>query len=244
MSKTAICTGISGAIGGSIAKALAKEGYDIVGIYNKSEQSARAVMQEIESYGAKCELFQCDFSDSVATDKLGYTIYNIYTNIDLLINCAGVASFGLFDNFSADEISRVIDINLKSSLLITRPVVKRMLEKKSGSIINISSMWGEVGASCEVIYSTAKAGLIGFTKALAKEISPSGIRVNCITPGLIRSDMNSTLTGEDLQAVVDETPLGRMGEPEDIAKAVLFLASDKASFITGEVLKVNGGLII
>lgn len=244
MAKLAICTGISGAIGGSIAKALAKEGYDIVGIYNKSKQSAKAVMQEIEEIGSKCELYCCDFADSQAVDELSYTIYNIYSKIDLLVNCAGVASFGLYDNFTSDEISKVIDINLKSALLLTRSVVKRMLERKSGSVINISSMWGEVGASCEVIYSAAKAGLIGFTKALAKEVSPSGIRVNCITPGLIRSDMNSSLTGEDLQAVVDETLLGRIGEPEDVANAVLFLASDNASFVTGEILKVNGGLII
>lgn len=244
MEKTFVISGFSGAIGSQIAREAAKSGYNIVGIFNKSESKAQFIQNEISALGIRCDIFRCNLNDDNDISRLCDILNESYDTVDVLVNCAGIASFGLFDNFSVDEINRVLNINLKSALMLSQVCIKKMLSRKSGCIINISSMWGEVGASCEVIYSAAKAGLIGFTKALAKEISPSGIRVNCITPGLIESDMNSSLSGEDLAAVVEETPVGRIGYPSDVARAVMYLSSDDASFITGEVLRVNGGLVI
>ena len=167
-----------------------------------------------------------------------------FGSIDVLINNAGVASQGLFTDISEIEWSEIMDVNLNGVYNVTQAVLPYMIRQKSGSIINISSMWGQVGASCEVAYSAAKAGVIGMTKALAKEVGPSGIRVNCIAPGLIETGMNSELTLEDVAAIVDETPIGRIGSTNDVASSALFLASDDSSFITGQVLGVNGGYII
>ena len=167
-----------------------------------------------------------------------------FGRIDVLINNAGVASQGLFTDISDIEWNEVLDVNLNGVFNVTQAVLPYMIRQKSGSIINISSMWGQVGASCEVAYSAAKAGVIGLTKALAKEVGPSGVRVNCIAPGLIETGMNQELTLEDVAAIVDVTPLGRIGSTNDVASSALFLASDESSFITGQVLGVNGGYII
>ena len=163
---------------------------------------------------------------------------------DVLINNAGVSSQQLFTDVTEEEYDRIMDTNLKGPFLCTKEVLPGMIYRKSGCIINISSMWGQVGGSCETIYSASKAGLIGLTKALAKEEGPSGIRVNCIAPGVIDTKMNAMHSEETMQALKEETPLERIGTPQDIANAALFLASDQASFITGQVLGVNGGMII
>lgn len=244
MNRYLLCSGMSGAIGSEICRIFANNGYNIIGIFNKSDSIAESVQEEILKLGAECDIYKCNLANSDDIEDLTGRLSAKYSYIDTLVNCAGVASFGLFDTFSVNEIEKVLNINLKSTILLSQFAVKKMLPIKKGSIITISSMWGEVGASCEVIYSASKAGLIGFTKALAKEVSPSGIRVNCITPGLIQSDMNSALCEEDLAVIIEETPLQRIGMPSDVASAALFLASENASFITGEVLKVNGGLVV
>ena len=163
---------------------------------------------------------------------------------DLIVNNAGMEGSGLLQDVTVAEWNRIIDTNLRGAFLVTRAFVPGMVSRKSGCIINIASIWGEVGASFESVYSAGKGGLISFTKALAKELGPSGIRVNCISPGCINTRMMDEYTEEEKAALIDETPLGRIGEPEDVANAVVFLASEKASFITGQDLGVNGGFVI
>ena len=164
--------------------------------------------------------------------------------IDVLVNNAGIAQSALMSDITDADYADMINTDLSGALYCCRQAIPYFLRNHSGAIVNVSSMWGEVGASMEVHYSAAKAGLIGLTKALAKELGPSGVRVNCVTPGMIDTDMNKGYTKDDIRAIVDETPLGRIGKPEDVAEAVFFLASDKASFITGQVLGVNGGYVI
>ncbi len=165
-------------------------------------------------------------------------------SVDVLVNNAGISSQKLFTDITDDEWKRTIGVNLDGVFYCCRNALPYMIRQKSGAIINIGSMWGEVGASCEVHYSASKAGVIGLTKALAKEVAPSGVRVNCIAPGVVMTDMMSDFDDTTIEELKDETPLGRLGTPEDIAAAVLFLASDDASFITGQTLGVNGGFII
>lgn len=165
-------------------------------------------------------------------------------SVDVLVNNAGISSQKLFTDITDDEWKKTIGVNLDAVFYCCKNALPHMIRQKSGAIINISSMWGEVGASCEVHYSASKAGVIGLTKALAKEVAPSGVRVNCIAPGVIMTDMMSDYDDKTINELKDETPLGRLGTPEDIAAAALFLASDDASFITGQTLGVNGGFII
>ena len=162
----------------------------------------------------------------------------------MLVNNSGISEINTFDSVSPENADRILNINLKGTLNCSRAVLPDMIRNKSGVIINISSMWGECGASCEVDYSASKAGVIGFTKALAKEVAPSGIRVNCISPGFILTDMNRNFSDEDLKLIKEDIPLGIFGTPENIADSVIFLASEKASFITGQILGVNGGMVI
>ena len=163
---------------------------------------------------------------------------------DVLINNAGISEIELFTHISGEVSDRILNVNLAGAMNCSRAVLPGMINRKSGCIINISSMWGQVGASCEVDYSAAKAGLIGFTKALAKEVGPSGIRVNCVSPGFIMTEMNSRFSAEDLELIRDEIPLGTFGRPEQVADAVAFLASHRAEYITGQILAVNGGMVI
>ena len=167
-----------------------------------------------------------------------------YGFIDTLVNNAGIAQQKLFTDLTDEDWQAMIDVNLGGTFRTCRAALPEMIRQKRGTIINISSMWGQVGASCEVAYSAAKAGVIGLTKALAKEVAPSGITVNCIAPGAIRTPMLDCFTEEDLAALAEETPVGRIGTPEDVAAACVFLASDGARFITGQVLGVNGGFVI
>ena len=174
-----------------------------------------------------------------------FEIISKFGKIDLLVNNAGVSRIDLFDAIPDEFSKNILNTNLGGTLNCSRAVLPYMLSKKSGNIVNISSMWGEVGASCEVDYSASKAGIIGFTKALAKEVGLSGIRVNCVSPGVILTDMNlKTLSEDDLNALKEETPLGTLGSPDDVAEAVYFFASEKSRFITGQILGVNGGFII
>ena len=244
MSKTVLITGASKGIGATMAIRFADKGYNVVMNYNKSVQSAIILQKSLNESGYSVTSFQANVRNRLDVDLMVKETIERFGSIDILINNAGISSQGLFTDLSEIEWSEVMDVNLNGVFNCTQAVLPYMINNKSGVIINVSSMWGQVGASCEVAYSAAKAGVIGLTKALAKEVGPSGIRVNCIAPGLIETGMNSELTLEDVAALVEDTPIGRIGSTNDVAEAALFLASDEASFITGQVLGVNGGLVI
>lgn len=233
--KKALITGGAGGIGEAICRRLAADGYYVYINYNNSKEKAEKLASEIDGQAVRF-----DISDNGAVRN---AIENI-GHIDLLINNAGISEIDLFTSIKQENADKILDINLKGTLNCARAVLPSMINKKSGNIINISSMWGQCGASCEVDYSASKAGIIGFTKALAKEVAPSGIRVNCIAPGFIMTEMNSRFSEEDLKLIRDDIPLGIFGEPRHIADAVAFLASDQAEYITGQILAVNGGMVI
>lgn len=243
MKKVMLITGGSRGIGAAIAKKAACEGYTVLLNYKSVDDKARAVCDEISSFGGVCRLCKADVSSSEAVEGLK-NIVDSYGGVDVLVNNAGVSSFSLLMDLSEDEWDRTFDTNVKGAFLVSKLCLPHMVRKKSGCILNISSIWGLVGSSCEVHYSASKAALIGMTKALAKEMGPSGIRVNCIAPGVIDTEMNSALTDEDIAQLKDETPLERIGHADEIADTVLFLASDKAAFITGQVISPNGGFVI
>jgi len=242
--KVAVVTGATGGIGSEICRVLAKNGYSIAALYNKSADKAANLKAELETLGCDCEVYSVPVENKVFVKNTFDEILRRFKHIDLLVNNAGIAQSKLFCDITEDDFDRMVDVNLKGVFNCSQSALCDMLKRQCGNIINISSMWGQVGASCEVHYSAAKAGVIGMTKALAKEVSPSGIRVNCVAPGVIDTEMLSSYSKEDLDNLAQETPLLRIGTPTDVANAVLFLASDASSFITGEVIGVNGGFII
>lgn len=244
MNKTVLITGASKGIGAATAIRFAEKGYNVVMNYNNSVQSALILQKSLSESGFKVIAYQANVRNRLDVDLMVKETIERFGSIDILINNAGIASQGLFTDISEIEWNEVVDVNLNGTFNCAQAVLPHMINKKSGCIINISSMWGQVGASCEVAYSAAKAGVIGLTKALAKEVGPSGIRVNCIAPGLIETGMNQELTLEDVAAIVDQTPLGRIGTTNDIANTALFLASEDASYITGQVIGVNGGFVV
>lgn len=233
----ALVTGGSKGIGEAICKQLANDGYTVIVNYNSSKINAQKVAKDINGYSYKADVSNLQ---EVKT-MVDYIIQN-FGSIDLLVNNAGISVVGLFHQVSKEDAKRILDINLNGVLNCTSEVVKHMISKKSGSIINISSMWGEIGGSCEVHYSATKSAIIGFTKALAKEVGLSGIRVNCVSPGVIDTSMNSHLSQEDLNSLKEEIPLYRLGTPQDVANVVSFLASSRASYITAQDIAVNGGI--
>ncbi|MCD8005887.1 MAG: SDR family oxidoreductase [Oscillospiraceae bacterium] len=241
--KVALVTGGSRGIGAAAAVELAKLGYAVAVNYKTNFEAAESVCKEIRDSGGIAMAFQADISDPEALDRMFDSIHDELGEISVLVNNAGVAYIGLLQDMSDEEIKNLSGVNLMGAMLCTKRAVPEMIKRHDGVIINIASMWGEVGASCEVVYSACKAGIIGFTKALAKELGPSGIRVNCVSPGVIDTDMNSELTDKTISELCEETPLLRIGTPADVGKAIAFLASDKASFITGQVISVNGGII-
>lgn len=244
MNKTAIITGASKGIGRQMAKAFAENGYNLLINYNNSKKEAEELCQQLNSKGIIAYAYKADVSDRKQVDFMVEFCIKRFKNIDLLINNAGVAQSILFTDITQDDWKRMIDINLTGVFNCTQSVVKYMISEKKGKIINISSIWGMVGGSCEVHYSTVKAGIIGFTKALAKELGPSNIQVNSIAPGVIQTDMLKGLNDKDLEELKYDTPLMRLGTADDIAECALFLASDKADFITGQVISPNGGFVI
>ncbi len=244
MSKTVLITGASKGIGANLAIRFAEQGYNVVMNYNNSVQSAIILQKSLSESGYNVIAFKANVKNRLDVDLMvKETIYR-FGSIDILINNAGVAHQSLLTDLSEQDWNNIIGINLTGTFNCTQAVLPHMINQKSGTIINISSMWGEVGASCEVAYSAAKAGVIGFTKALAKEVGPSGITVNCITPGLIETAMNQNMTIEDTAAIIDATPMGRIGTTNDVAATALFLASEEAGYITGQVIGVNGGYVI
>ena len=242
--KTAVITGASRGIGKKIAEVFAKNNYNVIINYNNSYSDANELKNRIVSAGGNAEIFKCNVSDySEAKSLIAFCIEK-YGQIDVLINNAGISEIKLFTDITPDDWNKMITTNLTGVFNCTSCAVKEMLKNKSGNIINISSMWGQVGASCEVHYSAAKAGVIGMTKALAKELGLSGIRVNCISPGVIETDMMKGFTPEELDSLKEEIPLNRFGSSEDVAELALFLASDKARNITGQNFATNGGMVI
>lgn len=239
MYKTVFITGGSRGIGACAVKKFAKSGYRVAFSYLNSEKEAKILENK---YGALA--VKSDISDSEQVDKAIEKVEKAFGSVDILVNNAGIDEFALVTDITDEMWKKMIDTNLSGAFYACRRVLPSMIHKKDGIIINISSMWGEVGASCEVHYSVSKAGLIGLTKALAKEVGPSGIRVNCITPGVVDTDMNKNLTGDDVKSLISDTPLGKIASPEDIVGVMEFLASDSSSFITGQIIGVNGGFII
>lgn len=233
--KKALVTGGAGGIGEAICRRLAADGYFVYVNYAHSVEKAKKIAEDI---GGDAICF--DVSDVNAVKEA----FSIIGKLDLLVNNAGVSDVDLFTSISQDSADKILNINLKGAMNCARAALPHMINEKSGNIINISSMWGQCGASCEVDYSASKAGMIGFTKALAKEVAPSGIRVNCVSPGFIMTEMNSRFSDEDLELIKEDIPLGIFGEPRHIADAVAFLASGSAEYITGQILAVNGGMVI
>lgn len=242
--KTVLITGGSRGIGRAAAYAFAGAGYGVAVNYNNSAEKAAGLCRELEKFSVKALPFKADVSDKRAVEKMCAEIEKSMGGIDVLVNNAGIAEQALFTDITEEMWDRMFAVNVKGAYNCTQAVLPRMIREKCGRIVNISSMWGISGASCEVHYSASKAALIGFTKALAKEVGLSGITVNCVAPGVISTDMNGSLTPEVLAELKEETPLNRLGTPEDAANAILFLASEKAAFITGQILSVDGGFIL
>lgn len=237
--KTVLITGGSRGIGRAMVELFASNGYSVAFTYKKSESEAKILAEATGAIAIYADsASESDVIEAVAkaSELLG--------GIDCLINNAGVSSFSLFTDLTLDDWNEHLRVNLTGAFLYSKAVIPHMVARKSGRIINITSMWGITGSSCEVHYSTAKAGLIGMTKALAKELGPSGITVNAIAPGLIDTDMNAALSKDDIRSIEDETPLMRIGKPCEVASAALFLAGEGGSFITGEVVNVSGGYLI
>ena len=244
MSKTVLITGASKGIGATRAIMYAEKGYNVVMNYNNSVQSAILLQKSLKESGYSVIAYKANVKNRMDVELMvKETIYR-FGSIDILVNNAGISNQGLFTEISEQDWKDVMGVNLDGVFNCCQAVLPHMINQKSGTILNISSMWGEVGASCEVAYSAAKAGVIGLTKALAKEVGPSGITVNCIAPGLIETSMNQNIAVEDLEQMIVNTPLGRMGTTNDIAAAALYLTSDEAGFVTGQVLGVNGGYVI
>lgn len=241
--KTALVTGGAKGIGAAVCRALAKDGYNIALNFNTSENEALRLKNEL-SVITSVEIFKADVSDSAEVKKMFSEIENVFGGVDVLVNNAGISEQALFTDITDEMWQKMIGTNLTGAFNCCRCALPYMIREKSGSIINIASMWGEVGASMEVHYSAAKAGLIGLTKALAKEVGLSGITVNAVSPGVVLTDMMAQFSDEDKKVLADETPMGVLGTPEDIASAVSFLASEKARYITGQVVSVNGGFVI
>ncbi len=242
--KNVLITGASRGIGAACAKKFAEKGFRVLANYHASPERAKALCASLQNLGQEAIAFGADVSDSCQVRQMFESIENRFGGVDILINNAGIAQQKLFTDITEQDWDRMFGVNIKGMYLCCRQALPYMIHKKSGSIVNLSSMWGITGASCEVHYSASKAAVIGFTRALAKEVGPSGIRVNCVAPGAVDTDMNATLTEEDLALLREETPLGAIGKPEEIAESVFFLATDLSRFTTGQILSPNGGLVI
>ena len=243
MKPTVLITGASRGIGLATAKLFAAKGHPTVLNYNRSREPALETTREINASGGIALAVKADVSQPDEVAAMFREVKEQLGGVDILVNNAAVARQSLFTDVSYDEWKNTFAVNVDGMFLCCQEALPHMLQRHSGSIINLSSMWGQVGASCEVLYSAAKSAVIGLTKALAQEVGPSGIRVNCVAPGVIDTEMNSHLSPDDLRALVDNTPLMRLGTPEEVAGAIYFLASDNASFIAGQVICPNGGYI-
>lgn len=239
MSKTVIVTGGSRGIGAAIVRKLAESGYNVILNYNKSEEIAKYIKEELTAKGYNVEIFKADVSKREQVKNLVDFTIEKFKTVDVLINNAGISQTKLFTDITDEDWNNMINTNLNSVFYVSQEVLPYMINKKEGLIINISSIWGSVGASCEVHYSVAKAGVDAMTKSLAKELGLSNIRVNSIAPGIIDTDMNKYLSEDEKKEIKEEIPLGKIGMPEDIAKCVKWLIED--NYTTGQVIRIDGG---
>jgi 3-oxoacyl-[acyl-carrier protein] reductase len=244
MDKNVLITGASRGIGRAAAELFAREGYGVAINYNSSAGEARSLADALQSKGRHAAAFKADVSDMEQVSAMTEFCETEFGHIDVLINNAGIAQQKLFTDLTAEDWNRMFAVDVTGVFNCCRCLLPAMIRRHSGKIINVSSIWGICGASCEVHYSAAKAAVIGLTKALAKEVGPSNIQVNCVAPGIVDTKMNAALTQDDKDALCDETPLGRFGSPDDIAAAMLFFASPSSNFITGQVISPNGGFVI
>lgn len=242
--KTALITGASRGIGKACAIKLAQDGYNIVLNYAQNTAAAQEVAATITHLGAQVLICQADVADETQVAQMFAQANETFGGVDLLVNNAGICNSQMFTDFTLAEWNQVFAVNVGGAFNCSKAAIPYMVHQKKGKIINISSIWGQVGASCEVAYSASKGAIDAMTKALAKELAPSNIHVNAVSPGVILTDMNGDLTAEDMSALERATPLGCIGSPEDIAATVAFLASHNANFITGQIISPNGGFII
>lgn len=237
--KTVLITGGTKGIGKAIALEFLQQGYEVILNYLRDEENALATQEEFNMLGYCPVLMRADVSDEEQVKEMFREVYRIYGKIDVLVNNAGISLVRVIQDITLEDWERVIGVNLRGVFLCCREVTTSMVCNGGGSIINVASIWGEVGASCETVYSASKGAVIAFTKALAKELAPSFVRVNCVSPGVIDTQMNAHLSEGEMQDLISQIPLGRLGTGEDVAKACVYLAEN--GYVTGEVLSVGGG---
>lgn len=242
--KYALITGASGGIGAATARAFAQAGYGVAIHAHRNVDKLHALSQELSALSVPVLEVCADLSDPVQAKTMVDNVLEKFCQLDILVCCSGLSHVGLVTDIDPQQWRTLFGVNVDGMHYCCQAVLPHMVHRKEGCILTVSSMWGQVGASCEVAYSATKGAVIAYTKALAQEVGPSNIRVNCIAPGVIATEMNAHLSPEDLEALADETPLGRIGTPEECASCALFLASEGASFVTGQVLAPNGGLVI
>ncbi|MBO7186767.1 MAG: SDR family oxidoreductase [Clostridia bacterium] len=243
MAKTVLISGASRGIGRATAKLFASKGFNVVINYNNSEKEALILENEIRLLGVKTLAIKANVANLIEVENMFKIIKENFGGVDILVNNAGVSKFSLAQDLTETEFDKIFGVNMKSVYLLTKYALDFMISKKSGAIINISSMWGERGASCESAYSASKSAIIGYTKSLAKELGLSGIRVNAVLPGVIDTDMNACFSKEELDDLADSCSLKRIGKPEEVAELIYFLASEKSSYITGQAIAIDGGFI-
>ena len=238
--RTVLISGGDRGIGAATAKAFYEAGYRVAVFYHKNAEAAAALEKALPG----CTIVQCDVASRASCELAFHAVEQALGRVDVLVSNAGIAQQKLFTDITPEEWQHMLDVNLTGAFNLCQLVLPGMIRRKAGRILTVSSMWGQTGGSCEVHYSAAKAGLIGLTKALAKEEGPSGITVNCVAPGVIDTDMMAAFTAEDKAALAEETPVGRLGSADEVAKLLLYLAGEDAGYITGQVFGVNGGLVI
>ena len=242
--KAALITGASRGIGAATARILAERGYAVAINYNRSKDRAEALAAELTAAGHTAIAIQADVSDRQQTHIMVDSVLDKFCQLDILVCNAGISWSGLLGDMTEAEWRKIFAVNLDGVFHCCQAALPHFISRKAGKIVTVSSMWGQVGASCEVAYSASKAAIIGFTKALAQELAPSNITVNCVAPGVIATEMNAQYSAEDLAALAEQTPLGRLGTPEEVARAIAFLACGEGDYFTGQILAPNGGFVL